>query len=167
MVKKSLAKIAYTNEEPYFIAIKVGNHQTYIVGAYFKKELRMEILKSIQNFINRIRKTAFDANIILFGDLNPDKYFKLEDVEKQLSLNNSVENKNLITRSQKFKNKVNESWLDYWLSNRRILETNSLESFKSDHYPLKYIIEVPIGSKKKKNIVIKRTNVDTSKHQNF
>ena len=82
MVKKNLTKKAYTNEEPYFIAIKVGNHQTCIKGACFKKELRMEILKSIQIFINRIRKTAFDANIILFGDLNPDRYFKLEDVEK-------------------------------------------------------------------------------------
>ena len=163
MEKKNITKIAYTNEEPYFITIKVGNHQTYIIGGYFKKELRMKILKSIQNFINRIRKTAFDANIIRFGDLNPDRYFKLEDVEKQPSLNTSCENKNLITRSQKFKNKVNESWLDYWLSNRRILETTSLESFKSEHYPLKYIIEVPIGSKKKKNIVIKRTNFDTSK----
>ena len=163
MVKKNLTKKVYTNNEPYFIAIKVGNNQTYIIGAYFKRELRNEIWRSTHHFINRIRKTYVDANIILFCDLNPDKYFKLEEVENTLGLKASIENKTLITRRQKFNESINESWLDFCLSNRKIKETILLESFNSDHSPLKYIIEIGIGSKAKKNIIKKTININTSK----
>ena len=96
--------------DPNLIAVQQGNvNPILIIGAYFKRDLRIKLLHKIKRFINRINKTHQNANIYLFCDLNPDSQFKPKKVTNELNLKFAKLNEKLITRSQKFKNETKES----------------------------------------------------------
>ena len=158
--KKGLVKKVFKNEEPYFIVIQCGLNPNFIIGAYFKRELRRKILASIKNFIHRIRKSYSNTKITIFWDLNPDRNFTIEMVKKQLLLETSKTNLNLITRKQKFKDNIIESWLDYLLSSNKITHTQTIENFCSDHIPILFKVMVDGCIKIKSNFVIKKLIID-------
>ena len=68
---------------------------------YFKHNIKEKILTMISKLSQRIRKVYINPKIILFGDINPNKYFTIKNVEKKLKLKTSQLNKNIITREQR------------------------------------------------------------------
>ena len=112
--KIGLVLKVWKNKEQYFITVQWGtSNPVFIIGAYFKKEKRREILSQIKQIINRIRKVYNNPNILLFWDLNPWGKFTVKTVEKELNLSVSEINKNLIIIKQRRLNEVNESWLQF------------------------------------------------------
>ena len=110
------------NMKQYFITVQWwAINLIFIIGAYFKKEKRREILNQIKQIINRIRKTYKDPNIFMFWDLNPWYRFTVKTVEKELNLTISQINANIITRKQRRLKEVNESWLDFLFRTNNIL----------------------------------------------
>ena len=81
-------------------------------------------------------------------------------VKKQLLLEISVTNLNLITRKQKFKDNIIESWLDYLLSSNKITHTQTIENFWSDHIPILFKVMFDGCIKIKSNFVIKKLIID-------
>ena len=74
----------------------------------------------------------------MFCDLNPDKKFNLDEVERQLSIK-SWDEKKLITRRQRFKEGTKESCLDYLLSSNETTQAKIIKNCWSDHIPIWFI----------------------------
>ena len=62
------------------------SNSNFIIGTYFKENMKEIILNQIGTLIKRIRKTYINPNITMYWDLNPDKTFTAEKVEKKLGL---------------------------------------------------------------------------------
>ena len=131
--KKGLVKKVFKNKEPYFIAIQCLLNPNFIIVAFFKRDLKREILASIKNFIHRIRKSYSNANITIFWDLKPDRNFTIKMVKKQLLLGTSETNLNFITIKQKFKDSIIERWLDYLLSSNKMTHSNDWKLLLGSH----------------------------------
>ena len=157
IAKPGLVSKVWRNMEQYFITVQWGAiNPVFIIGAYFKKEKRREILNQIKQIINRIRKTYKDPNIFMFWDLNPWSRFTVKTVEKELNLAISQINANIITRKQRRLKEVNESWLDFLFSTNNILKWQVIENFKSDHIPILFESKVCWSTKTRNNIILRK-----------
>ena len=142
LTKKNLAIKAYINEEPYIITVEIAYNETiFIIEVCMKEELKVEILEQLKNLLNRIRRKHKNPNIILYWDLNTNKSWPIEYIEKSINLKWSVENKSLITRKQKLKELTKKSTLDYFLTTRKTTNLFTIEQGKSDHLLLVAKIE--------------------------
>ena len=105
----------------------------------------------------------------MFWDLNPDKYFTVNEVTKQLTIESSDENMKLVTRKQKFKNDSKESCLDYIFSSNKTISIQSLDNFWSDHISIKFKLITTKTWKIKSTFVIKKllVNKDWTKNPNM
>ena len=88
---------------------------------------------------------------MLYWDLNPDKEFNPELVEKKLKLKYSEVNFSIITREQIRDKAICASTLDFFFSTQNISELRILDKNESDHYQLLAKVQI-VGKMIKKQI---------------
>ena len=156
IAKKNLVTRCFINENNCIIAVQwqEKEHTYFILGAYFKHNIKDKILSTISKLIKRIRQIFNNLKLILFGDMNTDKNFTIEKIENEFKLNISRTNKTLITRGQWRKELEDRSTLDFFMSSYKIDQLEKLTKFKSDHYPILAWIQTTAVSKSRKLIKI-------------
>ena len=161
IAKKNKVKKIHTSEEKYIISVEAKtNEKTYfIIGVYFKQNIKCRILEQVKRLITRIKKTYSEPEIVVFWDLNPDKIFTPEYAVKIMKLNIWELNRTIITREQKQLETTSESTLDYFFTNMQITSLESLDKNDSDHYPL--LINLQITGKTTKS----KWKIAYSKHE--
>ena len=163
IAKKNTVNKIYINDKQYIIAIESRNkeHSHFVIGAYFKQNMKKEILVQLIKLIKRINRAYIHLEIILFWDLNPDTNFPPEQIEKILSIKTWNQNKLITTRQQeRLGNKI-ESTLDYFFSTQQIVNLERLDKFESDHYPIKIEWNTSGKMKKqKKSLTLNKLNIN-------
>ena len=118
------------------ISLRRNNQiKAYILGCYICPTNKKKLLNICKECVNKIRMKTKYAQIILAGDfnLNP-KDMNLFSTSQNLHI---VNNSSITTRSQKFKNQLSCSTLDYILSNAKPLDFKKIEDkADSDHFPI-------------------------------
>ena len=101
------------------------------------------------SLINKIKRKTINANIILAGDFNTNPLIMSKMCDK---LNLNILNSNLpFTRSQKLKDNISQSTLDYILSNTIHLNWSFIkDKADSDHYPIYGQVKINNISKTRK-----------------
>ena len=162
-IKDSISKII-SNEEPYILAAKTKDlNPCFIIGAYFKEDIKERILEQIENLTNRIRKTFSSPNITLYCDLNPNNKFTIEYVERRLKLSTIKTNKTTVTWQQERLGVTKTSTLDYIMSTNSFYNFKSFDKNESDHFPI--LAELNTHFSKRKRILMRcvQTPIDKSK----
>ena len=122
ITRKDWVQKCYINKEPYRIAIQTRNNKRshFVIGAYFKEQMKLKILKSLWTLLKRIRIKHLNPVITVFGNLNTDKNFTIDLIENKTKLKANYTNKTSITRTQARRDKLSTSTLDYFLSSEKI-----------------------------------------------
>ena len=99
---------------------------------------------------------------MLYWDLNPDKEFNPELVEKTLKRKYSKVNNSIITREQIRDKAICASTLDFFFSTQNISELRILDKNESDHYPLLAKVQI-VGKmiKSKSNLTFRRADINS------
>ena len=135
--KRGIVEKSYTNDEPYLMAIKLRQQDTYIIGVYMKEDIKQNILNQIVNLLKRIRRKNSNPNIILFEDCNTSQNWRIDMIEKVTNLKVPEDNKTWVTRSQKRMQQLSWNTLDYSLTNSSVTNFCWIEHSQSDHFPIK------------------------------
>ena len=155
----------YINDEPYLLCTqtKKGASIFFIIGAYFKENIKTNILSQLTHLLNRIRKTYTNPTIFIFEDFNLDKKFDIDLIEETLKIKIDEKNKNLITRTQTVKGKKVASTLDLFLTTESLETIQTLDKNSSDHFPLLIKTKIPLKeTKRAKTIkIIERNYTDS------
>ena len=162
ITRKDWVQKCYINKEPYLIAIQTRNNNRshFVIGAYFKEQMKLKILESLWTLLKRIRIKHLNPVITVFGDLNTDKNFTIDLIENKTKLKANNTNKTSITRTQARRDKLSTSTLDYFLSNEKIELFRVIGKAGSDHMPITMKIRLNgIMTKRQKCIRIARKRI--------
>ena len=130
IAKRDTIEKIFANDEPYFMTLKSkDSNSNFIIGAYFKENMKEIILYQIDTLIKRIRKTYINPNITMYWDLNPDKTFTAEKVEKKLGLKAANDNKITITWEQRREKETKRSTLDYIFTSADPIKLTRLDTY--------------------------------------
>ena len=67
IAKRDTTEKIFANDEPYFMTFKSkDSNSNFIIGAYFKENMKEIILNKIDTLIKRIRKTYINPNITMY-----------------------------------------------------------------------------------------------------
>ena len=135
--KRGIAEKSFTNDEPYLMAIKLRQQDTYIIRVYMKEDIKQNILNQIVNLLKRIRRKHSNPNIILFGDCNTNQNWRIDMIEKVTNLKVPEDNKTWVIWSQKRTQQLSWNTLDYFLTNSSVTNFCWIEHSQSDHFPIK------------------------------
>ena len=164
LAKRNKVIQMYTNNEPYIIWVKVKGNKSnyYIIGAYFKENVKAKIIEQIRHLLNRIRKSQTNPTIFLFGDFNMDKRFNSDLIKEKLKLKIDERNKQMITRTQLMKGKIASSTLDLFISTETLERIETLDKASSDHFPILIETKLIAKNQNKKKIIklFKRVKVE-------
>ena len=161
IAKRDTTEKIFANDEPYFMTLKSkDSNSNFIIGAYFKENMKEIILNQIDTLIKRIRKTYINPDITMYWDLNPDKTFTAEKVEKKLGLKAANDNKTTITWEQRREKETKRSTLDYIFISADPIKFTRLDTYESDYYPIQLEINT-LNSKKSPKMIKKLWRITT------
>ena len=142
--------------------VKGNKSNYYIIGAYFKENLKTKIIEQIRHLLKRIRKSQTNPTIFLFGDFNMDKRFNSDLIEEKLKLKIDERNKQMITRTQLIKGKIASSTLDLFISTETLERIETLDKASSNHFPILIETKLIAKNQNKKKIIklFKRVKVE-------